>query len=249
MSRQPNAAAEPSTSHGPEHLGCPTCDPDGARAARHRPGVSVMRVQARGEEFTVVQVVGNLFVCSRANGSCCCGWTEKGRMPFDNALWSDEWERRRLRNRVHLTFVGCLGPCVVGNNALLQLFGRSVWFKDLNDEALARKVFDYIEASLAVGTLAPVTDDLRGHLYERYLTPADAQPLMTFGLADDLDVAYRDRAADPFAGLDPVCLMEVDVETARFTLEHDGRTYGFCGPGCRREFLEDPAAYLGVGSR
>ena len=208
-----------------------------------------MRVQARGEEFKVVQVVGNLFVCSRANGSCCCGWTEKGRMPFGNALWSDEWERRRLRNRVHLTFVGCLGPCVVGNNVLLQLYGRSVWFKDLNEPGLAGRVFDYIEASLAGGRLAPPPDDLRGHLYERYLTPSDAEPALTFGLAHDRGATDGDEAADPFAGLDPVCLMDVDPETARFTLEHDGRTYGFCGPGCRREFLEDPAAFLGVGSR
>ena len=205
------------------------------------------RVRARGEEFTVVQVVGNLFVCSRANGSCCCGWIEKDRMPFDNTLWSDEWERRRLRNRVHLTFVGCLGPCVVGNNALLQIHGRSVWFKDLNDPGLAGRVFDYVEASLAAGSLAPVPDELRGHLYERYLTPIDAQPVMTFGLdAADVEAADWSEQADPLAGLDPVCLMDVDLATARFTLEHEGRTYAFCGPGCRREFLEDPAAFLGT---
>ena len=198
MDRRSVIASSPSTAHGPDHSGCPTCDPDGTRASRGGRGVSVTRVRARGEELTVVQVVGNLFVCSRANGSCCCGWIEKDRMPFDNTLWSDEWERRRLRNRVHLTFVGCLGPCVVGNNALLQIHGRSVWFKDLNDPGLAGRVFDYVEASLAAGSLAPVPDELRGHLYERYLTPIDAQPVMTFGLdAADVEAANWSEQADP----------------------------------------------------
>ncbi len=44
---------------------------------------------ARGEDFRIVQVHGTLFVCSRQNGSCCCGWEEKGRMPFDHRLFAD----------------------------------------------------------------------------------------------------------------------------------------------------------------
>jgi len=34
---------------------------------------------------------------------------------------------------------------------------------------------------------------------------------------------------------DPVCGMTVDRRTA-LTLERDGRTYFFCGPGCRAKF-------------
>src|SRR5689334_10866457 len=104
--------------------------------AERRPRLSVVAVEARGETFKVVQLAGMLLVCARQHGSCCCGWDEKGRLPFELALWSEEWERRRIRNRLHLTFTGCLGPCAVGNNALLQLFGRSIWLKDLNDPAL-----------------------------------------------------------------------------------------------------------------
>ncbi len=40
--------------------------------------------------------------------------------------------------------------------------------------------------------------------------------------------------------IDPVCGMEVDVATARHRLEHDGRTYVFCGAGCRAAFAADP---------
>ena len=82
-----------------------------------RPRISTVRASARGEEYRIVQLQGNLFVCARQHGSCCCGWTEKGRMSFDVALWGDEWEQRRIRNRLHLTMTGCLGPCLVGNKS------------------------------------------------------------------------------------------------------------------------------------
>lgn len=141
------------TVHGPGHAGCPTCDPRGVPpAAARRPSLSTVKVRARGEDFHIVQLQGQLFVCTKQNGSCCCGWAEKGRMPFDpSILWGQEWERRKIRNQVHLSFTGCLGPCAAGNNALLQLFGRSIWLKDLNDPSLAPAVFDYVEAMLAPG--------------------------------------------------------------------------------------------------
>ena len=47
--------------------------------------------------------------------------------------------------------------------------------------------------------------------------------------------------------VDPVCGMTVEVaraEAAGLLLEHEGRTYAFCGPGCRRSFVENPELYL-----
>lgn len=227
--------------HGPAHLGCPTCDPAGGQPAAGHQRPSVVRVAARGDSFKIIQVVGNLFVCSKANGNCCCGWAEKGRMPFDNTLWSDEWERRMIRARVHLTFSGCLGPCAIGNNALLQIYGRSIWFKDLNSPTFAPLVFDYIQAMLAVNRVLPVPEALTGHVYERYLTPNDAEPVMSFG--------QNATPVDPIEaleGMDPVCLMEVDVATAKHTLEYDGHTFAFCGPACRKLFRADPSTYVGA---
>jgi cobaltochelatase CobN len=162
-------------------------------------------------------------------------------MPFDNTLWSDEWERRMMRARVHLTFSGCLGPCAIGNNALLQIYGRSIWFKDLNSSAYAPLVFDYIQAMLAVNRVLPVPEELAGHVYERYLTPSDAEPVMSFG--------QNATPVDPIEaleGMDPVCLMDVDVATAKHTLEYDGHTFAFCGPACRKLFRADPATYVGA---
>lgn len=47
------------------------------------------------------------------------------------------------------------------------------------------------------------------------------------------------QAAAPRAtAIDPICGMQVDVATARFTAERDGQTYYFCAPGCRKAFLK-----------
>ncbi|MDQ3097473.1 MAG: YHS domain-containing protein, partial [Chloroflexota bacterium] len=143
-------------------------------------------------------------------------------------------ERRRIRAQVHLTFSGCLGPCAAGNNALLQLHGRSIWFKDLNQPALAGLVFDYVEAMLEAGNVLPVPAALTGHVYERYLTPDEPAP---------------SEGPDALEGLDPVCFMSVDPATTRHTIVHEGRTFAFCAPACRKMFLADPESYLsGVAS-
>jgi len=45
--------------------------------------------------------------------------------------------------------------------------------------------------------------------------------------------------------IDPVCGMQVEEKTARHRSEHDGRTYYFCSPGCKREFDHDPQKFIG----
>jgi YHS domain-containing protein len=196
-----------------------------------------IKVHARGEDFRIVQVQGNLFVCSKAHGNCCCGWTEKDRAPVNVALYEQEWERRKIRNRLHLTFSGCLGPCAVGNNALLQLYGQSIWLSDLNDDAWIPAIFDYIEAMLAAGHVLPPPEALAGHVYARYLPAPDGQPPVLDEAADQGDTGGLER-------LDPVCLMDVDPATARFTSEYGGRSYYFCAPGCKKSFDRDPEAYV-----
>lgn len=46
---------------------------------------------------------------------------------------------------------------------------------------------------------------------------------------------------------DPVCGMQVDTETSELSLEHNGKTYWFCGNGCLLEFKDDPDTYLAPG--
>ena len=55
------------------------------------------------------------------------------------------------------------------------------------------------------------------------------------------------EAVRPAKLIDPVCGMAVDVAAAEaggLLLEYEGRTYAFCGRGCRRSFVEEPATYV-----
>src|SRR5439155_1371055 len=47
--------------------------------------------------------------------------------------------------------------------------------------------------------------------------------------------------------IDPVCGMTVDEQTAPATAVHNGTTYYFCAPGCKRTFEKDPEAVLKLG--
>src|SRR2546425_3153770 len=48
---------------------------------------------------------------------------------------------------------------------------------------------------------------------------------------------------------DPVCGMTVDEQTAPATAVHNGTTYYFCAPGCKRTFEKDPEAVLRGGPK
>ncbi|MGH8572730.1 MAG: XdhC family protein, partial [Gammaproteobacteria bacterium] len=60
------------------------------------------------------------------------------------------------------------------------------------------------------------------------------------------ELAAGEPVAAPAAQecVDPVCGMTVEVASARHSFEHEGTTYYFCCPGCRKAFEKDPAAYL-----
>ncbi|MFN8533609.1 MAG: YHS domain-containing protein [Dehalococcoidia bacterium] len=197
-----------------------------------RRAIKTTKVRARGEDFRIVQVQGNLLVCAVQN--CCCGHTEKGRPPVPMDRYDQEWNARRFANRVHLTFTGCLGPCAAGNNALLVILGRSIWFKDLNDDALIPAIFDYIEAMLAAEAVLPPPETLREHVYERFLPPPSDAFVPLVVVEDDGGGLER---------IDPVCLMDVDPATAKWSVVHNGRTIYFCAPACKRAFERDPEQY------
>jgi xanthine dehydrogenase accessory factor len=50
--------------------------------------------------------------------------------------------------------------------------------------------------------------------------------------------------AELVEAVDPVCGMTVAIAGATDTVVHEGRTYYFCGSGCRSRFEADPARYL-----
>jgi len=44
--------------------------------------------------------------------------------------------------------------------------------------------------------------------------------------------------------VDPVCGMTVEIATAHFTTEYNGKTYYFCAAGCKRSFDKEPGKYV-----
>ncbi len=48
----------------------------------------------------------------------------------------------------------------------------------------------------------------------------------------------------PLEATDPVCGMAVVVIADTPSVEHEGETYRFCGPGCAASFARDPGRYL-----
>src|SRR5690348_15543461 len=56
---------------------------------------------------------------------------------------------------------------------------------------------------------------------------------------------HHNHHADPAkTARDPVCGMNVNPETSKHRVEHQGTTYHFCSNGCRTKFEADPRRYL-----
>ena len=64
-------------------------------------------------------------------------------------------ERRRLRNRVHLTIDGCLGPCAPANVVMVLFAGRQAWFHSMATEAQVVALYDWIETLVRAAQFSP----------------------------------------------------------------------------------------------
>jgi nitrile hydratase accessory protein len=105
-----------------------------------------------GRRVNVARFRGQLFVCATG---CCCGRTEDGFAAVPAETFHREWERRRLRNVVHLTIGGCLGPCALANVVLLLFDGQAQWFHGIDTDALAVALYDHVEAMLDADNCLP----------------------------------------------------------------------------------------------
>jgi len=108
--------------------------------------------RADGRRVHAPRTLGQLFVC--ADG-CCCGRVQDGYAPVPRELYHGEWERRGLRNRVHLTIGGCLGPCALANVVMLLFDGRQAWFHSISHEEHVRSLYDWIDGLIAQQAWSP----------------------------------------------------------------------------------------------
>jgi cobaltochelatase CobN len=119
--------------------------------------------RADGAPINVFRRPGQLFVCATG---CCCGHTERGHAPVMTDLYHNEWVRRRMRHKVHLSLGGCLGPCALSNVALLLYAGQQIWFHSITSDAHVLAIFDYIEAMVRAGCYVPPPATLAAHVFE-----------------------------------------------------------------------------------
>lgn len=121
-----------------------------------------------GAPINVFRRPGQFFVCTTG---CCCGHTERGHKAVPDSLYHDEWVRRRIRHRIHLTMSGCLGPCALSNVALLLFEGRQIWFHSINDEQVVLAIYDYIQEMVNAGKYLPAPSRLQPHVFDVFDWP------------------------------------------------------------------------------
>ena len=125
--------------------------------------------RADGEPINVFRRPGQLFVCATG---CCCGHTERGHAPVPAELYHQEWTRRRIRHKVHLSLGGCLGPCALSNVALLLYGGHQVWFHSITGDEQVVAIYDYIEAMVRAGRFLPPPPALAPQVFDVFDWPA-----------------------------------------------------------------------------
>jgi len=121
--------------------------------------------RADGKLVNVARQRGQLFICARG---CCCGDTTSGHEAVPEELYHREWERRRLRNRVHLNMGGCLGPCPLANVILLVFDGHATSFHSMHSERQVLDLYDYIDQQLAADAYLPPTPALAPYAFSSF---------------------------------------------------------------------------------
>jgi cobaltochelatase CobN len=121
--------------------------------------------RADGRTINVVQRRAHLSYCY---GACCCGRTDRGYAAVPVETYKDEWLKRKLRNVVHLTKGGCLGPCSLANVASLEFDGRSIFFQAVSQPWQIRLIFDYIEMMIRADSFLPPPAELAVFTFDFY---------------------------------------------------------------------------------
>jgi cobaltochelatase CobN len=178
--------------------------------------------RADGRVINVVQRRSHLSYCY---GACCCGRTDRGYAAVPVETYKEEWLKRKLRNVVHLTKGGCLGPCSLANVASLEFDGQSIFFQSISQPWQIRLIFDYIEMMVRADRFLPPPAELAVFSFDYYdwnVRPRDpvvaAPPtavnpnLIAFLTHASTDLMTLDRArADLPAGLNVLGLSLLSI--------------------------------------
>jgi cobaltochelatase CobN len=122
-------------------------------------------IRADGRAFNIVQHRAHLTYCYTG---CCCGITERGYAAVPVDVYKEEWLKRKIRNDVHLTKGGCLGPCALANVVSLVFDGKSIWFHSVNSEWQVRQIFEYIDSMLKADRFVQPPAELSEYVFNYY---------------------------------------------------------------------------------
>ena len=130
------------------------------------------------------------------------------------------------------------------------IFGKTVALTD-------GRTLPVDEAYLRESILDPTAKVVAGYLrlmpnYRSHLTEAQVDQLVAYlqtlgeHRADTQvnPVAAVSPSAAPTTATDPVCGMEISVNTETPHAEHEGKSYHFCSDHCRLMFTKNPARYV-----
>ena len=137
------------------------------------------------------------------------------------------------QGRIAPTLKGCFGRTVLLDD------GRSV----LADEAYIRESIFDPNAKIVAG-YARLMPSYRGQLTEEELSQlVDYIKSLRGGPSNELlSVSSQPTASGEV--VDPVCKMLVPAHDPSLHIEFEGKTYYFCSPTCRDQFLKNPSKFV-----
>jgi len=109
-------------------------------------------------------VNAQLIVCR----GCCCGRVDRGHPEVPVDALKAAWKEHGLRQRVHLTVSGCLGPCKRSNVALLITGGEQIWLGELREAAHYEALVGWARAVFEHGENAELPTILQARRFERW---------------------------------------------------------------------------------
>jgi cobaltochelatase CobN len=183
-------------------------------------------VRADGRPVNIVQRRAHLSYCFTG---CCCGRTERGYAQVPVDTYKEEWTRRKMRNTVHLTKAGCLGPCVLSNVASLVFDGRSVWFHSVNSPWQVKQIFSYIDTMLEADRFLQPPEELLEYVFNFY--DWDARPAATVSITP----ASTPHKVEGFALLSHADTDLVTLQNARGVLPAGIEVFPYSLNGLRSE--------------
>ena len=120
--------------------------------------------------------------------------------------------------------------------AILQYLNES----NLTPEQISRLKYP---AGLDFGAVNPeeIALSILAEIVQRRRQPPTTHSPHAQSLVADLELPIAQKPA--LEARDPVCGMTVEIVTAHFTSDYNGKTYYFCAAGCKRSFDKEPGKY------